>query len=81
MEVKIRSIGNSLGIIFPKRIADQMKLHSEDVVELDLDTVNQRLILERKKQSLRDNLLQGIAASQEDNLAFANGFDELESEF
>ncbi len=80
MEIKIRSIGNSLGIIFPRSIAKEMNLHVEEVIELDVDVENQRLIVERKKQSLRENLLQGIEAGQEDNLAFANGFDELEGE-
>ena len=80
MEVKIRSIGNSLGIIFPRQIMDFMNLHPEDVIELDIDREKKRLIVERKKQSLKENLLEGIYASQEENLAFANDFDELEGE-
>lgn len=80
MEVRIRSIGNSMGIIFPKTIAKKMNFHVEDVIELDIDQENRRLIVERKRQSLRENLLVGINASQEDNVAFANGFDELEGE-
>jgi antitoxin component of MazEF toxin-antitoxin module len=80
MEVKIRSIGNSVGIIFPKRIAKMMNFHIEDVIELDIDTERKRLIVERKKQSLKENLLDGIKASQEENLAFVNDFDELEGE-
>jgi antitoxin component of MazEF toxin-antitoxin module len=80
MEVKIRSIGNSLGIIFPKQIMEIMNLHAEDVIEMDIDREKKRLIVERKKQSLQENLLEGINASQEENLAFANDFDELEGE-
>ena len=80
MEVKIRSIGNSLGIIFPKQIMEIMNLHGEDIIEMDIDRENKRLIVERKKQSLKENLLDGINASQEENLAFANDFDELEGE-
>ena len=80
MEVKIRSIGNSLGIIFPKQIMEIMNLHAEDVIEMDIDREKKRLIVERKKQSLKENLLEGINASQEENLAFANDFDELEGE-
>ena len=80
MEVKIRNIGNSLGIIFPQRITKIMNFHVEDVIELDVDTERKHLIMERKKNSLRENLLVGIMASQEDNLAFVNDFDELEGE-
>jgi antitoxin component of MazEF toxin-antitoxin module len=80
MEVKIRNIGNSMGIIFPKQITKIMNFHVEDVIELDVDAERKRLIMERKKNSLRENLLEGIMASQEDNLAFVNDFDELEGE-
>jgi len=80
MEVKVRSIGNSMGIIFPKQIVRLLDFHAEDVVELDVDLLEKRLIMERKKQSLRENLLEGIKASQEENIAFANEFDELEGE-
>ncbi|UCH96384.1 MAG: hypothetical protein JSV88_05915 [Candidatus Aminicenantes bacterium] len=80
MEVKIRNIGNSMGIIFPKQITKIMNFHVEDVIELDVDAERKRLIMERKKNSLRENLLDGIMASQEDNLAFVNDFDELEGE-
>lgn len=75
MEVKIRSIGNSMGIILPRDITRRMNLHVEDVIELDVDEENKRLIVEHKKQALRENLLQGIKASQEENLAFVNDFD------
>lgn len=80
MEVKVRSIGNSIGIIFPRNVAAMMNLHTEDVIELDVDTERHRLIMERKKKSLRENLLAGILASQEENIAFANDFDELDGE-
>ena len=80
MEVKIRSIGNSMGIILPRDITTRMNLHVEDVIELDVDEENKRLIMEHKKQALRENLLEGIKASQEENLIFANDFDELEGE-
>ena len=80
MEVKIRSIGNSLGIIFPKRIARLMNFNVEDVIEINVNTEGKRLIMERKEKSLKKNLLEGIRASQKDNLAFANDFDELEGE-
>jgi antitoxin component of MazEF toxin-antitoxin module len=80
MEVKIRNIGNSMGIIFPQQITKIMNFHVEDVIELDVDTERKLLIMERKKQSLKENLLEGILASQEDNLSFANDFDELEGE-
>lgn len=80
MEVKVRSIGNSIGIIFPRNIAAMMNLHTEDVIELDVDAEHHRLIMERKKKSLRENLLEGILASQEENIAFANDFDELDGE-
>ncbi|MDQ1350810.1 MAG: hypothetical protein QG657_1112 [Acidobacteriota bacterium] len=81
MEVKVRSIGNSVGIIFPRNVADMMNLHVEDVIEMDVDAERHRLIMERKKKSLRDNLLAGILASQEENTAFANDFDELDGKF
>lgn len=80
MEVQIRNIGNSLGIIIPRRIAEFMNFHVKDIVELEIDKQKKRIFLERKKKSLRENLLEGILASQEENLAFANGFDEIEGE-
>lgn len=80
MEVKIRSIGNSLGLIFPKVITDMMRFHVEDAVEIGVDEENRRLVVERKTQSLKENLLEGILASQDENLEFANDFEELEGE-
>jgi antitoxin component of MazEF toxin-antitoxin module len=80
MEVKIRTIGNSLGIIFPKIITESLHFHAEDVIELEIDAENKKLVVERKKVSLRENLLAGINASQEENAAFANDFDEMEGE-
>jgi antitoxin component of MazEF toxin-antitoxin module len=80
MEVKIRSIGNSLGIIFPKLITELMHFHADDVIELEVDADHEKLIVERKRDALRENLLAGIKVSQEENAAFANDFDELEGE-
>lgn len=77
METRIRSIGNSVGIILPRQIARILNFHAEEIVELDVDVKKKRLYVEQKKQSLRENLLKGILSSQEDNLAFANGFDEF----
>ena len=37
MKVKVRSIGNSLGIIFPKNITETMNFHVEEVIESDID--------------------------------------------
>ena len=70
----------TMGIIFPQNIARIMNFHIEEVIELYINKKKKRLIVKRKKQSLRDNLLEGIKASQEENLAFANDFDELEGE-
>jgi antitoxin component of MazEF toxin-antitoxin module len=80
MEVKIRSIGNSLGIIFPRNITELMNFHAEDVIHLEVKPDKEKLIVERKKISLKENLLAGIEASQEENIVFANDFDELEGE-
>ena len=78
MEVKIRNIGNALGIILPKNLTSLINLHADDAVELDVE--DDRLIIVRKMESLKDNLLLGIQASQEENLELAESFDELESE-
>jgi len=78
MEVKIRSIGNALGIILPKNITKQMNLNADDAIELNVE--EKKLVIARKKQSLKENLLLGIKASEEENTAFAESFDELESE-
>ena len=78
MEVKIRNIGNALGIILPKNLTTSINLHADDAVELNVE--DDRLIITRKVESLKDNMLLGIQASQEENLEFAESFDELESE-
>ena len=78
MEVRIRNIGNALGIILPKNLTSSINLHADDAVELNVE--DNRLIITRKMESFKDNLLIGIQASQEENLEFAESFDELESE-
>ena len=78
MEVKIRNIGNALGIILPKNLTSLANLHADDAVEVDVE--DDGLIIIRKIESLKDNLLLGIQASQEENLEFSESFDELESE-
>ena len=55
-----------------------INLHADDAVEVDVE--DDRLIIVRKMESLKDNLLLGIQASQEENLEFSESFDELESE-
>ena len=78
MEAKIRSIGNALGIILPKKITKLLNLNVDEAIELNVE--DERLVISRKKQSLKENLLLGIKASEEDNIEFAESFDELESE-
>ncbi|HLP62512.1 MAG TPA: hypothetical protein VK186_26980 [Candidatus Deferrimicrobium sp.] len=63
-----------------RNVAAMMNLHTEDVIELDVDAEYHRLIMKRKAKTLRENLLAGILASQEENIAFANDFDELDGE-
>lgn len=78
MEAKVRRIGNALGIIIPKSLTTAVNLHADDPVELGVE--NDRLVISRKKESLKADLLRGIEASQEENIGFAEAFDELESE-
>ena len=78
MVTKVRSIGNALGIIIPKSLTTAMNLHADDAVDLGVE--NDRLVISRKEESLKADLLRGIAASQEENLEFAESFDQLESE-
>ena len=78
MEVKIRSIGNVLGIILPKSISELMHFNAEDTVKLDVE--KERLVIARKRQSLKKNLLSGIKASEHENIEFVQSFDELEKE-
>lgn len=78
MEAKIRSIGNALGIILPKNITKLLNLNVDEAIELNVE--DERLVISRKKQSLKENLLLGIKASEEENIEFAESFDELESE-
>ena len=78
MEVRIRNIGNALGIILPKNITNLLNLNADDAIELNVE--DERLVITRKKQSLKENLLLGIKASEEENIEFAESFDELESE-
>ncbi len=78
MESKIRNIGNALGIILPKNITKLLNLNADEAIELNVE--GERLVISRKKQSLKENLLLGIKASEEDNIEFAESFNELESE-
>lgn len=78
MEAKIRSIGNALGIILPKNITKLLNLNVDEAIELNVE--DERLVISRKKQSLKENLLLGIKASEEENIEFAESFEELESE-
>ena len=78
METKIRNIGNALGIILPKDITKLLNLNVDEAIELNVE--DERLVISRKKQSLKENLLLGIKASEEENIEFAESFDELETE-
>lgn len=78
METKIRNIGNALGIILPKSITKLLNLHADEAIELNVE--DDRLLISRKNQSLKENLLLGIKASEKDNIEFAESFNELESE-
>ena len=78
METKIRSIGNALGIILPKNITKLLNLNVDEAIELNVE--DEKLVISRKKQSLKENLLLGIKVSEEDNIEFAESFNELESE-
>ena len=78
MEAKIRSIGNALGIILPKNITKLLNLHADEAIELNVE--DDRLLISRKNQSLKENLLLGIKASEKDNIEFAESFHELDSE-
>ena len=78
MESKIRNIGNALGIILPKNITKLLNLNADEAIELNVE--GERLVISRKKQSLKENLLLGIKASEEDNIEFAESVNELESE-
>ncbi len=78
MESKIRNIGNALGIILPKNITKLLNLHADEAIELNVE--GDRLLISRKNQSLKENLLLGIKASEKDNIEFAESFNELDSE-
>ena len=78
METKIRNIGNALGIILPKDITKLLNLNVDEAIELNVE--DERLVISRKKQSLKENLSLGIKASEEENIEFAESFDELETE-
>ncbi len=78
METKIRNIGNALGIILPKDITKLLNLNVDEAIELNVE--DERLVISHKKQSLKENLLLGIKASEEENIEFAESFDELETE-
>jgi antitoxin component of MazEF toxin-antitoxin module len=78
METKIRNIGNALGIILPKDITKSLNLKVDEAIDLNVE--DERLVISRKKQSLKENLLLGIRASEEENIEFAESFDELDTE-
>jgi antitoxin component of MazEF toxin-antitoxin module len=78
METKIRNIGNALGIILPKDITKSLNLNVDEAIDLNVE--DERLVISRKKQSLKENLLLGIRASEEENIEFAESFDELDTE-
>ena len=78
MESKIRNIGNALGIILPRNITKLLNLHADEAIDLNVE--DDRLLITRKNQSLKENLLLRIKAGEKDNIAFAESFNELESE-
>ncbi len=49
-KVKIRKIGNSMGIILPKDVLDLMKLSEGDEIEIDLEEGTLHIVLKNKKK-------------------------------
>lgn len=78
MEIKIRNIGNSLGLILPKAVSSRMNFHAGDVVAVEVH--GGKLNVHKKSADLKSRILRGIKASEKENLEFAESFSPMKSE-
>ncbi len=78
MEVKVRNIGNAVGVIFPKMVASSMDFHAGDVIKVEIH--DHVLNIQKKTIDLKECILRGIRASEKDDVEFAESFTELDSE-
>ena len=78
MEVKLRKIGNAVGVILPKSVIDQANFHAGDTLDIHID--DNGVSLKRHNEDLKERILKGILASDKENVDFAESFIDLESE-
>ncbi len=78
MEIKVRNIGNSIGLILPKAVSSRMDFHVGDVVTVEVhsDIMN----IHKKSEDLKNRILRGIKASEKENLKFVESFASMKSE-
>lgn len=78
MDIKVRNIGNAVGLILPKSVSSDMGFHAGDVVTIMVrDHV---LNVHKKTDDIKDRILQGIRASEKENLEFSESFSDMKSE-
>ena len=78
MEVKLRKIGNAMGVIFPKEIMEQAKAHAGDRYSIFIN--NSDIQLHKYQEDLSNRIIAGIKASEKDDVEFSDSFFELGSE-
>ena len=78
MQVKVRKIGNAMGVILPKAVIAEAELHAGDALDIHIDSNG--VSLTKQIGDLKNRILKGIIASDQENLEFSESFSELESE-
>jgi antitoxin component of MazEF toxin-antitoxin module len=78
MQVKVRKIGNAMGVILPKAVIAEAELHAGDALDIHIDSNG--VSLTKQIGDLKDRILKGIIASDQENLEFSESFSDTESE-
>jgi antitoxin component of MazEF toxin-antitoxin module len=78
MQVKVRKIGNAMGVILPKAVIAEAELHAGDALDIHIDSNG--VSLTKQIGDLKDRILNGIIASDQENLEFSESFSDTESE-
>ena len=78
MELKLRKIGNAVGVIFPKTIITQTDFHAGDTLNVHIN--KNGVSLKKENNNLKENILKGILASDNENVDFSNSFNDTDNE-
>jgi len=77
MEIKVRKIGNAVGLIIPKVLAEKAEFRAGEALEISIS--KDGVTLQKKNNDLRQRILKGILASDQENGDFSKSFNDLVS--